>query len=121
MAYSSRAVARKRRHVRVRHKVHGTAERPRLNIYRSLEHIYAQVINDDAGHTLCAVSTVSEGLRSDLATLTKVEQAKAIGKAIAEKARAQGIETVVFDRGGFPYHGRVKALAEGSREGGLVF
>lgn len=121
MAHSSRAVARKRRHVRVRHKVHGTAERPRLNVYRSLENIYAQVIDDDAGRTLCAASTVSDGLRGELATLTKIEQAKAVGKTIAERARAQGIEMVVFDRGGFPYHGRVKALAEGSREGGLVF
>jgi large subunit ribosomal protein L18 len=86
-----------------------------------LEHIYAQVIDDDAGHTLVAVSTVSGDVRSDLATLSKVDQAKAIGKAIAERARAKGIESVVFDRGGFPYHGRIKALAEGSREGGLVF
>lgn len=121
MAHSSRAVARKRRHVRVRRKVHGTAERPRLNVYRSLEHIYAQVINDDAGHTICAVSTIATGVRGDWAGLSKVEQAKAVGKAIAERALAQGIEEVVFDRGGFPYHGRIKALAEGSREGGLVF
>jgi len=121
MAQSSRAVARKRRHVRVRRKVHGTAERPRLNVYRSLEHIYAQVIDDDAGHTLCSASTISNAVRSDWATLSKVEQAKAVGKAIAEHARAQGIEQVIFDRGGFPYHGRIKALAEGSREGGLVF
>jgi len=121
MAHASRAVARKRRHVRVRRKVHGTAERPRLNVYRSLEHIYAQVINDDAGHTICAVSTVSGDVRSDLAALSKVDQAKAVGKAIAERARAQGIEQIVFDRGGFPYHGRIQALAEGSREGGLVF
>ncbi len=121
MAHASRAVARKRRHVRVRRKVHGTAERPRLNVYRSLENIYAQVINDDAGHTICAVSTVSGDVRSDLAALSKVDQAKAVGKTIAERARAQGIEEIVFDRGGFPYHGRIKALAEGSREGGLVF
>lgn len=121
MAHTSRAVARKRRHMRVRRKVHGTAERPRLNVYRSLEHIYAQVIDDDAGHTLCAVSTVSDGVRSDLAALSKIDQAKAVGKAIADRARSKGIETVVFDRGGFPYHGRIKALAEGSREGGLVF
>lgn len=121
MAHSSRAVARKRRHVRVRRKVHGTAERPRLNVYRSLEHIYAQVIDDDSGNTLCAASTISSGVRSDLMTLSKVDQAKAIGKAIAEIARAKGVEQVVFDRGGFPYHGRIKALADGSREGGLIF
>ncbi|MBX3012960.1 MAG: 50S ribosomal protein L18 [Caldilineaceae bacterium] len=121
MAHTSRAVARKRRHIRVRRKVHGTAERPRLNIYRSLEHIYAQVIDDDSGRTLCATSTIATSARSDLAALSKIEQAKVVGKTIAEIARAQGIEQVVFDRGGFPYHGRVKALAEGSREGGLVF
>lgn len=121
MAKVSRSLARKRRHVRVRYKVHGTADRPRLNVYRSLEHIYAQIINDDAGHTLVALSSNSTDFRSDLASLSKVDQAKSVGKAIAERARAQGIEQVVFDRGGFPYHGRIKALADGSREGGLVF
>lgn len=121
MAHTSRSVARKRRHTRVRYKVQGTAERPRLNVYRSLEHIYAQLIDDVAGHTLVALSTVSRDLRNDLDSLSKIEQAKAVGKTIAERAREQGIEQVVFDRGGYPYHGRVKALAEGSREGGLVF
>ncbi|MEZ4860693.1 MAG: 50S ribosomal protein L18 [Caldilineaceae bacterium] len=121
MAHSSRAVARKRRHARVRRKIQGTAARPRLNVYRSLEHIYAQLIDDEAGNTLLASSTVANGLRSDLLKLSKMEQAKAVGKALAEQARAKGIENVVFDRGGFPYHGRIKALAEGSREGGLVF
>jgi len=121
MAKVSRSLARKRRHIRVRYKVHGTAERPRLNVYRSLEHIYVQIINDESGHTLLALSSNSNDLRTDLAALSKVDQAKSVGKAVAERARAQGIEQVVFDRGGFPYHGRVKALAEGSREGGLVF
>ena len=121
MAHTSRSVARKRRHVRVRRKVHGTAARPRLNVYRSLEHIYAQLIDDDAGHTLVALSTLSQDVRSELNSLSKIDQAKAIGKRIAEQARDKGIEQVVFDRGGFPYHGRVKALAECSREGGLVF
>lgn len=121
MANVSRSLARKRRHIRVRHKVHGTAERPRLNVYRSLEHIYAQIINDDAGHTLVSLSSNSNDLRNELASLSKVDQAKSIGKLVAERARAQGIDQVVFDRGGFPYHGRVKALADGSREGGLVF
>ena len=121
MAKSSRQDVRRAVHSRIRKKVKGTTERPRLAVFRSLNHIYAQVIDDDAGRTLCAASTVADGLRTDLATLTKIEQAKAVGKAIAERAREQGIETVVFDRGGFPYHGRVKALAEGSREGGLVF
>ncbi len=121
MAHTSRSVARKRRHTRVRYKIQGTAERPRLNVYRSLEHIYAQLIDDVAGHTLVSLSTVSRDLRNDLDSLSKIEQAKTIGKTIAERAREQGIEQVVFDRGGYPYHGRVKALAEGSREGGLVF
>jgi large subunit ribosomal protein L18 len=121
MAAINRAQARARRHVRVRRKVHGTANRPRLNVTRSLEHIYAQVIDDDAGHTLVAASTVDVKLRTELASLPKQEQAKAVGKMIAERAREKGIEQVVFDRGGYPYHGRVKALAEGSREGGLVF
>ena len=121
MAAVNRAQARTRRHIRVRRKVHGTASRPRLNVMRSLEHIYAQVIDDDAGHTLVAASTVDITLRNDLASLPKQEQAKAVGKIVAERAREKGIEQVVFDRGGYPYHGRVKALADGSREGGLVF
>jgi len=121
MAHTSRSVARKRRHARVRRKIHGTAERPRLNVYRSLENISAQLIDDDAGRTLASVSTLSRDVKGELNALSKVEQAKSIGKQIAERARAQGIEKIVFDRGGFPYHGRVKALAEGSREGGLVF
>lgn len=121
MAHTSRSVARKRRHVRVRRKIHGTAERPRLNVYRSLEHIYAQLIDDDAGQTLVALSTLSSDVKNELSSATKIEQAKSVGKQIAERAREKGIEQIVFDRGGFPYHGRVKALAEGSREGGLVF
>ncbi|MEZ4674128.1 MAG: 50S ribosomal protein L18 [Caldilineaceae bacterium] len=106
MAHTSRSVARKRRHMRVRRKIHGTAERPRLNVYRSLEHIYAQLIDDDAGQTLLALSTVSREVKSDLSALSKQEQAKSIGKDLAERARAKGIEQVVFDRGGYPYHGQ---------------
>lgn len=121
MANVHREIARKRRHDRVRKKVAGTTERPRLNVYRSLENIYAQVIDDVTGATLVSASTVDKELRSDLAALNKTEQAKAVGKAVAERALAKGINQVVFDRGGFPYHGRVKALADGSREGGLVF
>ena len=121
MAHTHRSVSRKRRHLRVRRKVQGTAERPRLNVYRSLEHIYAQLIDDVSGHTLVSLSTISRDVRSDLADLSKLEQAKSIGKSIAERAREKGIEQVIFDRGGYPYHGRIKALAEGSREGGLVF
>jgi large subunit ribosomal protein L18 len=121
MAQVSRAVARKRRHVRVRRKVVGTSERPRLNVYRSLEHVYAQVIDDSTGQTLASASTIDRDLRADLASLPKQAQAKAVGAKIAERARAKGIEQVVFDRGGYLYHGRIKALAEGGREGGLVF
>ena len=121
MAAVSREIARKRRHERVRKKVSGTAERPRLNVYRSLDNIYAQVIDDSTGNTLVSASTVDKELRSQLAELKKADQAKAVGKAIAERAQAKGIKEVVFDRGGYPYHGRVKALADGSREGGLVF
>jgi len=121
MAKETRTQARQRRHVRVRKTVHGTAARPRLNVYRSLHHIYAQVIDDEAGVTLASASTVDRALRGQMASLNPQEQAKEVGKAIAERARNAGVETVVFDRGGYPYHGRVKALAEGSREGGLVF
>lgn len=121
MAKSSRAEARKRRHVRVRRKIHGTAERPRLNIFRSVEHIYAQVIDDSTGQTLVTASTVDTDLRAELAPMAKQAQAKAVGKKVAERALAKGIEKVVFDRAGYPYHGRVKALADGSREGGLTF
>ena len=121
MAAVSREIARKRRHERVRKKVSGTAERPRLNVYRSLANIYAQVIDDSTGNTIVSASTVDKELRGQLESLKKAEQAKAVGKAIAERAMAKGIKEVVFDRGGYPYHGRVKALADGSREGGLVF
>jgi large subunit ribosomal protein L18 len=121
MAAVSREIARKRRHERVRKKVSGTAERPRLNVYRSLDNIYAQVIDDSTGNTLVSASTVDKELRGQLESLKKADQAAAVGKAVAERALAKGIKEVVFDRGGYPYHGRVKALADGSREGGLVF
>jgi large subunit ribosomal protein L18 len=121
MAVVSREIARKRRHDRVRKKVSGTAERPRLNVYRSLDNIYAQVIDDSTGNTIVSASTVDKELRGQLESLKKAEQAKAVGKAVAERALAKGVKEVVFDRGGYPYHGRVKALADGSREGGLVF
>ncbi len=101
-------------HSRVRKKVSGTAERPRLNVFRSNKGIYAQLIDDVAGHTLAAASTM------DVTTSgTKVEKSKAAGVILAEKAKSAGISNVVFDRGGYLYHGRVKALAEGAREGGL--
>lgn len=106
--------SRKRIHLRVRKKVNGTPERPRLNVYRSNKAIYCQIVDDTKGHTLA--SATSQGLKGN-----KTEQAAAVGKAIAEKAKAAGVESVVFDRGGYLYHGRVKALADGAREGGLQF
>jgi len=106
------------RHKRVRGKISGTAERPRLNVFRSSEHIYAQLIDDGKGVTLCAASTAGKSFKEYGGN---VAAAKKIGLAIAEKAKKAGITTVVFDRSGYVYHGRVAALAEGAREGGLVF
>lgn len=117
----SRSVARVRRHRRVRKHIAGTPERPRLNVFRSLSGMYAQVIDDQSGHTLVSASTLDGELRSKMKGLNKTEQAKAIGLAIAERAKEKGIDTIVFDRGGYRYIGRVKALAEGAREGGLQF
>ncbi len=121
MAKDLRTRARRRRHMRVRRKVSGTAVRPRLNVFRSLKNISAQVIDDQAGHTLVSASTMEADLQEILADKLKVEQAKEIGKLVAARAKAAGIEQVVFDRGGYRYHGRVKAVADGSREAGLVF
>ncbi|MCZ0939147.1 MAG: 50S ribosomal protein L18 [Caldilineaceae bacterium] len=121
MAKATRTEARKRRHKRVRRKVSGTAARPRLNVYRSSKNVNVQLIDDQAGHTLVSASTLEADLKEVLAEKLKVEQAKEIGKIVAERAKAAGIEQVVFDRGGYRYHGRVKAVADGSREGGLVF
>lgn len=113
--------ARERRHRRVRVNVSGTAERPRLNVYRSLEHIYAQVIDDVAGHTLVSASTIDGEVRKKVKGKKKTDQAKIVGQVVAARAKAAGISKVVFDRGGNRYHGRVKALADGAREGGLEF
>ncbi len=121
MAKKNRAIARERRHTRVRRRVFGTAARPRLNVFKSLSGIYAQVIDDMDGNTLISASTVDKELREQMKGMKKVEQAKAIGKAVAERAKAKGISAVVFDRGGFRFVGRVKALADGAREGGLQF
>jgi large subunit ribosomal protein L18 len=121
MAGKSRAVARMRRHARVRKKLAGTPQRPRLNVFRSLTGIYAQVIDDQAGRTLASASTVEKDLAEKVKGLKKSEQAKLIGQAVAERAKSKGIESVVFDRGGYRYVGRVKALADGAREGGLQF
>lgn len=113
-----RRTGRLRRHARVRRQVSGTAERPRLAVFRSLRHIYAQVIDDVAGSTLAAASTRDiDGGGSG----SKTERAKAVGQLIAERAQDVGVETVVFDRGGYRYHGRVRALAEAAREAGLTF
>lgn len=113
--------ARKRRHRRVRKKLAGTTECPRLNVFRSLRHIYAQIINDEIGHTLVSASTSEMEVRRQIEGLNKTAQAHLVGKVLAERALARGVTQVVFDRGGYQYHGRVKSLAEGSREGGLEF
>jgi large subunit ribosomal protein L18 len=110
-----------RRHQRIRHKVSGTAERPRLAVFRSNQHIYAQVIDDVAQHTLAAASTLEPELRSQLSSASNRESSATVGKLVAERAIAQGIDEVVFDRGGNIYHGRIKALAEAAREAGLQF
>lgn len=112
---------RKKRHLRVRGKVSGTAEAPRMCVYRSLNHIYVQVIDDTVGNTLVAASTLDKELKGTLAGKTKNEQAKMVGALAAKKALAKGIEKVVFDRGGYLYTGRVQNLADGAREGGLKF
>jgi len=117
----TRAEARKRRHHRVRKNISGTSERPRLNVFRSLSEIYVQVINDEEGVTLVAASSIDRELRPNMKGKSKTDQAQIVGEAIAERAKAQGISTVVFDRGGFRYMGRVKALADSARKGGLDF
>ena len=114
----SRTDARRRRHTRVRKHVRGSAERPRLAVFRSNRHIYAQVIDDDAGHTIAAASSQESALSDKSLT---VETAGEVGKLIAARASDAGVQTVVFDRGGYAFHGRVKALAEAAREGGLEF
>jgi large subunit ribosomal protein L18 len=117
----SRSLARDKRHVRVRKSVSGTSSRPRLNVFRSLAEIYAQVIDDEAGNTLVSASSVDHELRLKLAGMKKSEQARKVGLELASRAKAKGIQKVVFDRGGYRYIGRVKALADGAREGGLEF
>jgi len=117
----SRNAHRQRVHLRVRTRVTGTPERPRLCVYRSLGHIYAQVIDDRTGRTLASASSLDKEMRKQLKGGGNVAAAKVVGKAIAERARAAGVELVVFDRGGYKYHGRVQALAESAREAGLKF
>src|SRR6478609_6593855 len=112
---------RLRLHTRIRKKLAGKAERPRLAVFRSQAHIYAQVINDEEGKTLCAASSVDKDVRAKQKTGANVAAAKIVGKLIATRAKEKGIEAVVFDRGGFQYHGRIKALADAAREAGLKF
>jgi large subunit ribosomal protein L18 len=110
---------REKRHQRIRNKINGTPERPRLAVFRSNANIYVQIIDDEAGKTLCAASSLDKDLSAQVAEMTKTEAAKAVGEKIAKLAQSNNIEEVVFDRGGFLYHGRVKALADGAREAGL--
>ena len=117
----NRQVARERRHRRVRKKVRGTAARPRLAVFRSNKHIYAQVIDDIKGETLASASSLEKTLREGMKTGANTDAAKAVGKLLAERAAVKGVKEVVFDRGGYLYHGRVKALADAAREGGLKF
>lgn len=116
-----RAEGRERRHNRVRKTVSGTLERPRLNVFRSDKHIYAQVIDDLAGETLASASTIDTELRAEVEGKSKTERAKMVGELVAKRAQDKGIKKVVFDRGGYQYHGRVKALADAAREAGLEF
>lgn len=113
--------SRKRRHIRVRKKISGSAERPRLNVFKSSRHIYAQVINDLSGSTILSASTLDKELKGTFKTGGNIEAAKSVGALIARRASVKGINSVVFDRGGFVFHGRVKALADAAREGGLIF
>ena len=117
----SKNSTRKRRHKRVRNKVVGTPDRPRLNVYRSLKHMYAQVIDDVEGNTIASASTLDEDVKSKLESTSNKEAAKAVGEVVAKKAIDKGVKEVTFDRGGYIYHGRVKSIAEGAREGGLKF
>jgi large subunit ribosomal protein L18 len=119
MARSSKNDVRVRIHTRIRHRVHGSEERPRLAVFRSLKHIYAQVIDDKRGHTVAAASSGEK--KGEAGNGGNVAGAKQVGKMIAERAKAQGISKVVFDRGGYLYHGRIKALADAAREAGLEF
>ncbi len=121
MAGNSKDAARRARHTRLRKKITGTPERPRLMVRQTLHHIYATLVDDAKGHTLAEASTVDKSLAQGLASKTNVVAAKAVGAAIASKAKAAGISAVVFDRGGFKYHGRIAALADAAREAGLTF
>jgi len=116
-----RRAARNRRHLRVRKRITGTAQRPRLTVHRSLNHITAQLIDDDRGHTVVSASSVDSSLRAELGKKNGVDVAAVVGREVAERAKGAGVEAVVFDRGGYLYHGRVKALADAARLAGLRF
>ncbi len=115
------SAGRKKRHRRIRSRLHGTTERPRLSVFRSLKHMYAQVIDDTQGRTLAAASTLDDALKGMLAELAKRDEAAKVGQLIAERAKAAGVTKVVFDRSGYLYHGRVQKLADAAREAGLTF
>jgi large subunit ribosomal protein L18 len=112
---------RERRKLRIRHKISGTAERPRLSVFRSLKHIYAQVVDDVAGKTVAHCCTLAKDVKGEASEAKKSDAAKLVGKTIAAQLKAKGITKIVFDRNGYLYHGRIKALADGAREGGLEF
>jgi large subunit ribosomal protein L18 len=116
-----RSSERRRIHKRIRAKISGNSNRPRLCIYRSLKYVYAQIVDDAQGKTLVAASTAEKGIRGDLKQAGNIQASKLVGKAIAERAKVKGIESVVFDRGGYLYHGRIKAVADAARESGLKF
>jgi large subunit ribosomal protein L18 len=118
---SLQIVGRERRKLRIRRKISGTPERPRLSVFRSLKHIYAQVVDDVAGKTLAHCSTLAKDVKGQVVEANKSDAATLVGKTIAAQLKAQGITKIVFDRNGYLYHGRIKALAEGAREGGLEF
>ncbi len=118
---ASRSKTRVKKHMKMRNKLQGTTLRPRLSVFRSEKHIYAQIIDDTKGNTLVAASTAEKALVAELSATSNVEAAKVVGEAVAKKALAKGINEVVFDRGGFLYHGRVKAVADAAREAGLQF
>jgi large subunit ribosomal protein L18 len=119
--HKDRNESRRRRQLRIRRTVRGVGDRPRLSVFRSLAHIYAQVIDDGRQRTLAAASSMDPEIRADAGKVKKAEAGRLVGRLIAKRAQAQGVRRVVFDRGGYLYHGRVKALAEGAREGGLEF
>ncbi len=121
MAKSETRIARQRRHIRVRQKVEGSSARPRLSVFRSVNHIYAQIIDDSRGHTLATASTLDSEIQGEIVGKAKTAQSELVGSLVAKRALNKGISQVVFDRGGYKYHGRVKALAEAARQAGLKF